>query len=92
MGYQGPVIKSFLLKPNPSGGLNYQAVISLRTPADVVISLLDPISGRVLRKNEYKHVVQIAERPFDIESEGVYFIRVTAGNEIQTRKILIIRK
>jgi hypothetical protein len=92
MGYQGPVMKSFLLKPNPSGGLNYQAVISLRAPADVVISLLDPISGRVLRKNEYKQVVQIAERPFDIESEGVYFIRVAAGNEIQTRKILIIRK
>lgn len=92
MGYQGPVIKSFLLKPNPSEGLNYQASISLRIPADVVISLLDPISGRVLRKNEYKQVVQIAERPFDIENEGVYFIRVAAGNEIQTRKILIIRK
>ncbi len=92
MGYQGPLIKSFLLKPNPSGGLDYQAVIGLRAPTDVVISLLDPISGRVLRKNDYRQVAQIAERPFDIENEGVYFLRVVAGNEIQTRKILIIRK
>ena len=91
MGYRGPVIKSFLLKPNPSNGLQYQAVIALRDPTDVVFMLLDPVSGNTLRKKEFKKIQALAERLFDIETEGVYFIRMQAGNEIQTRKILIVR-
>jgi len=31
------------------------------------------------------------EHPFDIEAEGVYYLRVMAGNETQIRKILIIK-
>ncbi|MFN5217571.1 MAG: T9SS type A sorting domain-containing protein [Sphingomonadales bacterium] len=91
MGYQGPLIKSFILKPNPSTGLKYQADIVFRNTTDPILTLLDPVSGHALRRKEYKQVQQISERPFDIEKEGVYFIRVVAGNEIQTRKILIIQ-
>ena len=91
MGYQGPLIRRFVLKPNPSNGMQYQADISLRKPADITFALLDPISGAVLRKSEFKNVQFLAERPFDIATEGIYYIRVIAGNEIQTRKILIVK-
>ncbi|MEK0422025.1 MAG: hypothetical protein RLZZ161_1876 [Bacteroidota bacterium] len=91
LGYQGPLIKSYILKPNPSNGMQYQVEVVLREPADLAFSLLDPISGRVLRTKEFKQVKTLAIRPFDMDAEGVYFIRVQAVNEMQTRKVLFVK-
>lgn len=90
LGYQGPVIKQFTLKPNPSDGMKYVAEITLREPSDIVLILLDPVSGFELRRKEYKRIQYLSEHPFDIEAEGVYYLRVIAGNETRIRKILII--
>ncbi len=91
LGYQGPLIKQFVLKPNPSDGIKFSAEITLRKPSDIVLMLLDPISGIELRKKEYKQIQRLSEHPFDIEAEGVYYLRVLAENETQIRKILIIK-
>jgi hypothetical protein len=91
LGYQGPVIKQFVLKPNPSDGMKYLAGITLREPSDIVLMLLNPVSGFELRRKEYKRIQHLSEQPFDIEAEGVYYLRVMAGNETRIRKILIIK-
>lgn len=91
LGYQGPLIKQFVLKPNPSDGMKNLAEITLREPSDIVLMLLDPVSGFELRRKEYKRIQYLSEHPFDIETEGVFYLRVMAGNETRIRKILIIK-
>jgi hypothetical protein len=91
LGYNGPLIQKYLLMPNPSNGNQYKAEIALREAAELTIVLLDPVSGNVLRKKQLGRIQKYADCPFDIETEGVYFLRLLVGSEIQTRKILIIR-
>lgn len=60
-----------------------------RQQHDVTLELID-ISGRVLQSTEYAEVLSFSQVVGDeLLAEGLYFIRITSGEEVVTKKVMV---
>ncbi|PHN01065.1 T9SS type A sorting domain-containing protein [Flavilitoribacter nigricans] len=80
-------INSIKLAPNPSNGHSILD-IEMKNPEDISIFVFDT-RGRTLRSFEHRQAASV-RRELDLSqfANGVYFIRIMAGNEVQTVRLL----
>lgn len=85
-----PLATSVLLYPNPSGG-EVSVGIALPSGTDVEVSVLNLLGQVILHRN--LGTVQNTATLLDLrdQAEGVYFVRVKAGEEVVTRKLVLTR-
>jgi PKD repeat protein len=86
------VISSFELNPNPVTTNTYIS-FDLNEPCHVVIEIYD-ITGKVIRViHAQQHSSGAIKIPFVINDlkDGIYFVRLKAGNKILTRKIILMQ-
>jgi hypothetical protein len=89
LGYRDPLIRSFTVYPNPSGGM-FDVEIELREKADIRLTLFEVASGMRLKDRlEYNSDRYLLNFSMPELNTGVYVLILTAGNERKQIKIVI---
>lgn len=91
LGYKGPLIKSFTIGPNPHNGVDYTAKVVLREKANITVYKIDPISGNIIGDLSMTNKDEYSINQFVSYSDEVYFLKVIAGSESKTIKVVVIK-
>jgi hypothetical protein len=80
-------LSTLRLAPNPNSGHSLLS-IELKNPEDISIFVFDS-RGRLIREFAYRQIIRV-QQAMDLGNypNGVYFIRVLAGKEVQTVRLL----
>ena len=88
---KGDAIKQFLVNPNPTTG-NFKVYVELKEPRDFTLRLLSPTSVEM----DKKEIKNIQKQTFEYElrgdTEGVFKVELSVGNEKSTLRITKKRK
>ncbi len=90
MGYRGPLIQEFYVSPNPSNGV-FKIHVKLRDTADIVIYKIDPVSADITGDIDKKGKKYYEFNAFQGYFSEVFFLKLMAGNESKTIKVVIIQ-
>ena len=90
LGYD-PLIKSVTVKPNPTNGL-FGVDVQLRESHDAEMTISSVSHGTQIEQRELTGEAEYSES-FDLSnaSDGVYILRIAAGNEQRLAKVLIAK-
>ena len=89
-GYTGPLIQKFEIDPNPNDGQNFKIKVTLRDTANIVIYKIDPISGDIVGDIDYYKKKYYEITAFKSQTESIFFLKLVAGNESKTIKVVVI--
>ena len=88
---KGDAIKQFLVNPNPTTG-DFKVYVELKEPRDFTLRLLSPTSVEM----DKKEIKNIQKQTFEYElrgdTEGVFKVDLSVGNEKSTLRITKKRK
>lgn len=88
---KGDAIKQFLVSPNPTTG-DFKIYVELKEPRDFTLRLLSPTSVEM----DKKEIKNIQKQTFEYElrgdTEGVFKVELSVGNEKSTLRITKKRK
>lgn len=88
---KGDAIKQFLVSPNPTTG-DFKVYVELKEPRDFTLRLLSPTSVEM----DKKEIKNIQKHTFEYElrgdTEGVFKVELSVGNEKSTLRITKKRK
>ena len=88
---KGDAIKQFLISPNPTTG-DFKVYVELKEPRDFTLRLLSPTSVEM----DKKEIKNIQKQTFEYElrgdTEGVFKVDLSVGNEKSTLRITKKRK
>lgn len=88
---KGDAIKQFLVSPNPTTG-DFKVYVELKEPRDFTLRLLSPTSVEM----DKKEIKNIQKQTFEYElrgdTEGVFKVELSVGNEKSTLRITKKRK
>ena len=88
---KGDSIKQFLVSPNPTTG-DFKVYVELKEPRDFTLRLLSPTSVEM----DKKEIKNIQKQTFEYElrgdTEGVFKVELSVGNEKSTLRITKKRK
>ena len=88
---KGDAIKQFLVSPNPTTG-DFKLYVELKEPRDFTLRLLSPTSVEM----DKKEIKNIQKQTFEYElrgdTEGVFKVELSVGNEKSTLRITKKRK
>lgn len=90
LGYD-PLIKSVTVKPNPTNGL-FRVDVQLRESHDAEMTISSVSHGTQIEQRELTGEAEYSES-FDLSNaiDGVYILRIAAGNEQRLAKVLITK-
>jgi hypothetical protein len=92
-GYNGPLIQSFSIDPNPNDGWHFKLKIQLRDTFNVSIYKIDPVSGDIigdidLQKRKYYESTAFSS---EFTNSGVFYLKLVAGSESKTIKVVVVK-
>ncbi|MBL7812108.1 MAG: T9SS type A sorting domain-containing protein [Bacteroidetes bacterium] len=91
LGYRGPLIQDFYVTPNPNDGVNFSIIVKLRDTANIVIYKLHSTSGDIVGEYEAYRKKYYNIKAFNASEAGVYYLKLLAGTESKTIKVVIVK-
>jgi hypothetical protein len=90
LGYKGPLIQSFNISPNPHDGQNFTIKVKLREKYNITIFKIDPVSGDITGDIDFSGKDYYEFTAFRSYAQEVYYLKLIAGNESKTIKVVCI--
>lgn len=90
LGYKSALIQSFEISPNPNDGQNFVIKVKLREKYNITVYKIDPVSGDITGDIDFTGKDYYEFTAFRSYEEGVFYLKLIAGNESKTLKVVSI--